>query len=60
MNKTQSQSKQSEQNDKQHEIQDSSIVQINNEEVNMIYEDFKSDENSFNMNYKDLNLHVTR
>ncbi len=60
MNKTQSQSQQSEQNDKQHKTQDSSIVQINNEEVNMTYEDFKSDENSFNMNYEDLNSYVTR
>ncbi len=25
----------------------------------MTYEDFKSDENSFNMNYEDLNSHVT-
>jgi len=57
MNKTQSQSKQS---DKQHETQDSSIVQINNEEVDMTYEDFESDENSFDMNYEDLNSHVTR
>ncbi len=63
MNKMQSQSQQSEQSeqsDKQHEAQDSSIVQINNEEVNMTHEDFKSNENSFNMNYKDLNFHVTR
>jgi len=60
MNKTQSQSQQSEQNDKQHKTQDSLIVQINNEEVNMTYEDFKSDENSFNMNYEDLNSYVTR
>ncbi len=26
----------------------------------MTYEDFKSDENSFNMNYENLNSHVTR
>jgi len=26
----------------------------------MTYEDFKSDENSFDMNYEDLNSHVTR
>ncbi len=60
MNKTQSQSQQSEQSDKQHKTQDSSIVQINNEEVDMTYEDFKSDENSFDMNYENLNSHVTR
>jgi len=60
MNKTQFQSQQSKQSDKQHETQDSSIVQINNEEVNMTHKDFKSDKNSFNMNYEDLNLHVTR
>jgi len=59
VNKTQSQSQQSEQSDKQHKTQDSSIVQINNEEVDMIHEDFKSDKNSFDMNYKDLNSHVT-
>jgi len=55
----QSQSQQNEQSDKQHETQDSSIVQINNEEVDMIHEDFKSDENSFDMNYENLNSHVT-
>ncbi len=60
MNKMQSQSQQNEQSDKQHEIQDSSIVQINNEEVNVIHEDFKSNDNSLNVNYKDLNSHVTR
>jgi len=60
MNKTQSQSQQSEQSDKQHETQDSSIVQINNEEVNVTYENFKSDDNSLNVNYEDLNFHVTR
>ncbi len=60
MNKTQSQSQQNEQSDKQHETQDFSIVQINNKEVNMTYEDFKNNKNSFDINYKDLNLHVTR
>jgi len=60
MNKTQFQSQQSEQSDKQHETQDSSIVQINNEEVNVIHEDFKSDDNSLNVNYEDFNSHVTR
>jgi len=59
MNKMQSQSQQNKQSDKQHETQDSSIVQINNEEVDMIHEDFKSDENSVDMNYEDLNSHVT-
>jgi len=59
MNKTQSQSQQSEQSDKQHETQDSSIVQINNEEVDVTYEDFKSDDNSLDVNYEDLNFHVT-
>jgi len=62
MNKTQSQSQQSEQSEqseKQHKTQDSSIVQINNEEVNVTHEDFKSDDNSLDVNYKDLNLHVT-
>ena len=58
MNKTQSQSQQNEQSDKQHKTQDSSIVQINNEEVNVTYEDFKSNNNSLNVNYKDLNSHV--
>ncbi len=60
MNKTQSQSQQSEQNDKQHKVQDSSIVQINNEEVDVIHKDFKSDNNSLDINYEDLNSHVTR
>ena len=60
MNKTQSQSQQSEQNDKQHKVQDSSIVQINNEEVDVTHEDFKSDDNSLDVNYEDLNLRVTR
>ncbi len=60
MNKTQSQNQQNKQNDKQHETQDSSIVQINNEEVNVTHEDFKSDDNSLDVNYEDLNLHVTR
>ncbi len=60
MNKTQSQNQQSEQSDKQHKTQDSSIVQINNEEVNVTYEDFKSDDNSLDVNYEDLNLYVTR
>jgi len=59
MNKMQFQSQQNEQSNKQHETQDSSIVQINNEEVNMIHEDFKSNKNSFNMNYEDVNSHVT-
>ncbi len=59
MNKTQSQSQQSEQSDKQHKTQDSSIVQINNEEVDVTHEDFKSDDNSLNVNYEDLNFHVT-
>ncbi len=59
MNKMQSQSQQIEQSDKQHKTQDSSIVQINNEEVDVTYEDFKSDNNSLNVNYEDLNLHVT-
>ncbi len=54
MNKMQSQSQQSEQSDKQHETQDSSIVQINNKEVDVTYEDFKSDNNSL-----DFNFHVT-
>ena len=58
MNKTQSQSQQSEQNDKQHKTQDSSIVQINNEEVDVTHEDFKSDDNSLDVNYKDFNSHV--
>ncbi len=60
MNKTQSQSQQSEQNDKQHKAQDSLIVQINNEEVDVIHKDFKSDNNSLDVNYEDLNSHVTR
>ncbi len=60
MNKTQSQSQQSEQSDKQHETQDSSIVQINNEEVDVTYKNFKSDDNSLDVNYEDLNFHVTR
>ncbi len=60
MNKTQLQSQQSEQSDKQHEAQDSSIVQINNEEVDVTHEDFKSDDNSLDVNYEDLNLRVTR
>ncbi len=60
MNKTQSQSQQSEQSDKQHETQDSSIVQINNEEVNVIHEDFKSDDNSLDVKNKDFNFCVTR
>jgi len=59
MNKTQFQSQQNEQNNKQHETQDSSIVQINNEEVNVTYEDFKNDDNSLDVNYKDFNFHVT-
>jgi len=58
MNKMQLQSQQNEQSNKQHETQDSSIVQINNEEVDVTYEDFKSDDNSLNVNYKDLNFHV--
>jgi len=60
MNKMQSQSQQSEQNDKQHETQDSSIVQINNKEVDVTHEDFKSDNNSLDVNYEDFNSHVTR
>ena len=28
-------------------------------QVDITYEDFKSNKNSFNMNYKDLNFHVT-
>jgi len=59
INKTQLQNQQNKQSNKQHKIQDSSIVQINNEEVDMTYEDFKSDKNSFDMNYEDLNFHVT-
>ncbi len=59
MNKMQSQSQQNEQSDKQHKTQDSSIVQINNEKVNVTHEDFKSDDNSLNVNYENLNLHVT-
>jgi hypothetical protein len=62
MNKTQSQSQQSqqsEQSDKQHEIQDSSNVQIDNEEVNVTYEDSENDENLTDVNYKDFNFHVT-
>ncbi len=60
MNKMQSQKQQNQQSDKQHKTQDSSIVQINNEEVDVTHEDFKSDDNSFDVNYEDLNLHVTR
>ena len=56
----QSQKQQNQQSDKQHKTQDSSIVQINNEEVDVTHEDFKSDDNSFDVNYEDLNLHVTR
>jgi hypothetical protein len=59
MNKTQSQSQQNEQSDKQHETQDSSIIQINNEEVDVIHKDFKSDDNSLNVNYEDFNSCVT-
>ncbi len=59
MNKKQSQSQQNEQSDKQHKTQDSSIVQINNEEVDVTHEDFKSDDNSLDVNYEDLNSHVT-
>ena len=59
MNKMQSQNQQNEQSDKQHKIQDSSIVQINNEEVNVTYEDFKSDDNSLDVNYEDLNFCIT-
>ena len=60
MNKTQSQNQQNEQSDKQHKTQDSLIVQINNEEVNIIHEDLESNKNSINMNYENLNFHVTR
>ncbi len=38
----------------------SSIVQINNEEVDVTYEDFKSDDNSLDVNYEDFNSCVTR
>jgi len=60
MNKTQSQNQQNKQSDKQHKTQDSLIVQINNEEVNIIHEDLESNKNSINMNYENLNFHVTR
>jgi hypothetical protein len=60
MNKMQSQNQQSEQINKQHKAQDSSIVQINNKEVDVTHEDFKSDDNSLDVNYKDFNLCVTR
>ncbi len=56
----QSQNQQSEQSNKQHKAQDSSIVQINNKEVDVTHEDFKSDDNSLDVNYKDFNLCVTR
>jgi hypothetical protein len=65
MNKTQSQnqqnqqSQQSEQSNKQHETQDSLIVQINNEKVNVTHEDSENDENLTDVNYEDFNLHVT-
>ncbi len=58
MNKTQFQSQSNEQSDKQHKTQDFSIVQINNKEVNVTYKDFKSDDNSLDVNYEDFNLHV--
>jgi translation initiation factor 2B subunit (eIF-2B alpha/beta/delta family) len=50
---------QNEQSDKQHEIQDSSFVQIDNEKVNVTHKDSENDENLINVNYKDFNLHVT-
>jgi hypothetical protein len=36
------------------------FVQINNEEVNVTHEDSENDENLTDVNYKDLNFHVTR